>query len=156
MRGFLSDCYRVEKLAEEIYQRLAVNRAYVLRVRDVFLKLSHDERSHASQVDMVMQASERDINAISRISWENIDTALQLAESMVSLLDQRRLDEEEALRLAVAMEQQFIKVHVHNAVHSFNERIAALFDELSKQDQAHLDLLRECLAWWHQERKAKN
>lgn len=153
MRGFLEGCHRVESLAGEIYQRLAIDSSYAPEVRDVFLKLSNDERAHARQIGMIMQTPEQELKAISNVSWESIDEAVQLAEEMVRTLDQRRLNEEEALRLAVEMEQQFVKVHISNAMHFFNERIAAFFEELSVQDEAHLNILRECLTWWHGERK---
>lgn len=156
MRGFLEDCHRVETLAGEIYQRLAIDSAYAPEVRDVFLKLSKDERAHARQIDMIMQTPTQELKAISSVSWESVDAAVQLAEEAVRTLDRKRLSEEEALRLAVEMEQQFMKVHVNNAVHFFDERVSTLFEELNEEDQYHLDVLRECLVWWHGERKQRS
>ncbi|NJC87067.1 MAG: hypothetical protein FIB02_00800 [Desulfuromonas sp.] len=155
MRGFLSDCHKIETLAGEIYQRLAVDAAYAPEVRSVFQKLGGDERAHARQIDLVMQAPEKELDAVGKIAWESIDAAVQLAEGMVRALDHRCLGEEEALRLAVEMEQQFVKVHVNNAMHFYNQRLAALFAGLGAHDQEHLDRLRECLKWWHSERKPR-
>lgn len=153
MDGLLNDCYRIEQLAGEIYHRLAIDQGYAPEIRGVFHALGSDERAHARQIDMVRQTAGRELNAIGRIAWESVDVALQQAERMAAELDRRRLDEVEALRLAVEMEQAFVKVHVNNALHFRNPRVAALFEELGSQDQLHLDRLRECLKWWHRERK---
>lgn len=153
MRGFLEDCQKIESLAGEIYQRLAVDTAYAPEVRGVFQQLSNDERAHARQIDMVMQSPEKELDAVGKIAWESVAAAVALAEGMVATLDRRRLSEEESLRLAIEVEQQFVKVHINNAVHFYNQRLAALFEELGSHDQAHLDRLRACLKWWHSERK---
>lgn len=153
MRGFLSDCHQIESLAGEVYQRLAIDGAYAPEVRELFRQLSNDERAHARELDLVMQMPEPELDAVGRLSREILEAALKLAGEMVRTLDSRRLSEEEALRLAVAMEQQFLAVHVNNAIHFYNKKVAALFDELGGQDQLHLDRLRDCLTWWHSERK---
>lgn len=149
MRGFLSDCHKIETLAGEIYERLATDSAYAPEVRNVFEKLGNDERSHARDIDMVLQIPEYELKAGQKVSWDIVDAAVKLAERFVATINRGRLNEEQALRLAVEMEQQFVKVHVHNAMHFYNERIEALFEDLGKHDRAHLDRLRECLAWWH-------
>lgn len=153
MRGFLSDCHKIESLAGEVYQRLAIDGSYAPQVRDLFHQLSNDERAHARELDLVMQMPDPELDAVGRLSREILDASLRLAGEMVRTLDSRRLSEEEALRLAVAMEQQFLAVHVNNAVHFYNKKVAALFDELGSQDQVHLDRLRACLTWWHSERR---
>lgn len=155
MKGFLEDCHKIERLAGEIYQRLAIDKAYAPEVCSVFHKLSSDERAHAREIDMLLQAPAQGLDAFARISGEVVGAAVQLAERMVGRLDRGRLSEEEALRLAVEMEQQFVKVHVNNAMHFNNPRVAALFEDLARHDQAHLDTLRECLRWWHAERKPR-
>ncbi|MHB8709558.1 MAG: ferritin family protein [Desulfuromonadales bacterium] len=153
MRRFLSDCHKIENLAGEMYQRLAIDGSYAPEVRQLFHLLSKDERTHARELDLAMQVPKLELDAVGYVSREILDAALRLAEEMVRTLDSRRLSEEEALRLAVAMEQQFLKVHVNNAVHFYNKKVAALFDELGRQDQVYLDRLRKCLTWWHSERR---
>lgn len=155
MRGFLRDCCRIEELAGLIYQRLAGESAYAPEVRTLFNRLAGEELDHARQFDLLLQGTAPEIEGGKRISWERVDTALQLAEEMLASLDSRRLEEEEALRLAVRMEQEFIRVHVHNAVHFHNPRLAALFEELGRQDEAHLDRLRQVLTWWHSQRRQR-
>lgn len=153
MRGFLSDCHKVEIIAGQIYQQLAGDPAYAREVRAVFQRLGSDERDHARQIDLALQATAQELDAISRISAEKIDAAVALVERIHATVNQRRLREEEALRLAVEMEQQFINVHIHNCLHFDNEKVSALFTELGSQDQAHIEQLRDCLRWWQETRK---
>jgi len=153
MRGFLQDCRKIEQLASQIYQRLASDAAYASEVRTTFHKLSNDERAHAHDIDLLMQGLAHEVDAVAKVSWEMVEAAVRRAVRMVETLDSGPLSEEAALRLAVEMEQQFVKVHVNNALHFHNPRLAALFEELGRSDQTHLDALRECLTWWHARRK---
>ena len=153
MRSFLIDCIRIETLASKTYQLLANNKAYAKEVCKVFQKLSDDELTHARHIDLVLQANEKDIEATPMISGEKISHGVNLAESVLQKVERKRLNEEEALRLAVSLEQQFLKVHVNNAVHFHNLKLAELFNKLGSEDEAHLNTLKECLKWWHAERK---
>jgi len=153
MRSFLIDCIRIETLASKTYQLLANNKAYAKEVCKVFQKLSDDEVAHARLIDLVLQANEKDIEATPMISGEKISHGVNLAESVLQKVERERLSEEDALRLAVSLEQQFMKVHVNNAVHFHNLKLAELFNKLGSEDEAHLNTLKECLKWWHAERK---
>ena len=153
MRSFLIDCIRIETLASKTYQILANNNAYAKEVCKVFQKLSDDELAHARLIDLVLQANEKDIEATPMISGEKINHGVNLAESVLQKVERERLSEEDALRLAVSLEQQFLKVHVNNAVNFHNLKLAELFIKLGSEDEAHLNTLKECLKWWHAERK---
>lgn len=153
MRSFLIDCIRIETLASKTYQLLANNKAYAKEVCKVFQKLSDDELAHARLIDLVLQANEKDIEATPMISGEKISHGVNLAESVLQKVERERLSEEDALRIAVSLEQQFLKVHVNNAVHFHNLKLAELFNKLGSEDEAHLNTLKECLKWWHAERK---
>ena len=153
MRDFLNDCRSIETIASQIYQQLAGDPNYAMEVRSVFRSLCNDERDHARQFDLILQTAEHELDALNRISAEQVEAALQMAKSMAATLDRRRLSEEEALRLAVEMEQRFLNVHVHNTLHFDNQRLAALFNDLGRYDEGHVDQLRQCLQWWHAVRK---
>jgi rubrerythrin len=153
MRSFLIDCIRIETLASKTYQLLANNKAYAKEVCKVFQKLSDDERAHARHIDLVLQANEKDVEATPMISGEKTSHGVNLAASMLQKVERESLNEEEALRLAVSLEQHFLKVHVNNAVHFHNHKLAELFNKLGSEDEAHLNTLKECLKWWHAVRK---
>jgi rubrerythrin len=153
MRRVLIDCKKIEELASKIYQHLADDETYANEVRKVFQKLSDDERAHARHIDLVLQGNKKEVEASQMIAWEKISDAVTLAESFFLKVEREKLSEENALRLAVDMEQRFVKVHVQNALHFHNQKLAELFNQLGSEDEAHLNTLKKCLQWWHAERK---
>lgn len=153
MRSFLIDCNRIEMLASKIYQHLANEEGYAKEVCKIFQKLSDDERAHARHIDLILQGDEKEVAATPMISGEKTSHGVTLAETTLQKVKSERLNEEEALRLAVNLEQQFLKVHANNALHFHNQKLAELFNKLGSEDEAHLNTLKECLHWWHAERK---
>lgn len=153
MRGFLIDCSRIETLASKGYQHLANNKTYAKEVCKVFQKLSYEERAHARHIDLVLPAEQKEVAATQMIAWEKISHGVTLAEAMLQKVERERLSEEDALRLTVDMEQQFLKVHVNNVLHCHNQKLADLFNKLGSEDEEHLNTLKDCLRWWHAERK---
>jgi rubrerythrin len=153
MRSFLSDCKRVEEIAGEIYQQLADDETYANEVRVVFQKLSDDEKAHARNIDLVLQANEKEIVATQMIPEEKLGEALTNAELLLRKVEREELDEETSLRLAVHLEQEFAKVHINNALFFRNPKLVELFDKLGKEDEEHLETLKDCLKWWNAERK---
>ncbi|MGK2906806.1 MAG: ferritin family protein [Desulfuromonadales bacterium] len=153
MRGLLVNCQKIEEIASKIYRKLAGESTYANEVRKVFQKLTDDEKSHARNFDVLLQANEKEIDATHTMAWEKVNASLQLAESLLRKVETVKLNEEKALRLAVDMEQQFVKVHVHNALFFRDQKLADLFNKLGSEDEAHLNTLKECLTWWHAERK---
>jgi rubrerythrin len=154
MYEFLKDCRRVEQLAEMIYMRLALNPSYAEKIRKTLYKLGTDEGSHARLIDLLLQAAEGELEAFPRMTGTKVAEALALAERILAELDSRALSEEDALRRALLMEQEFVKVHVHNVLHFNSQRLAELFEKLGHEDQVHIDTLRECLSWWQANRRA--
>lgn len=153
MRGVLTDCRRIEEVAGKIYQNFADDTVFAVEVRKVFKQLSDDERAHARHIDLVLQGNEKDVAAAPLIAGEKVSHAAAVAEAMLQKVEREKLDEESALRLAVDMEQRFVKVHVQNALHFHNRKLAELFNQLGREDEAHLNTLKACLQWWHAERK---
>lgn len=153
MYNFLGVCQKIEELAKHIYQRFADNESYANEVRKVFRKLSIDEKTHARHLDLVRQATNREMESLPTLTIEKLNEALALAEKMHRYVERVVLGEEKALKIAIDMENQFVKVHANNVLHSRNPGLADLLDQLGREDQEHLDTLKDCLKWWHSTRK---
>jgi len=149
MYNFLGDCQKIEELARQIYQRFADNDSYKEEVRKVFRKLSEDEKNHARHLDLVRLATNREMETLPTLTIEKLTEALELAEKMHRYAERVVFDEEKALRIAIDMENKFVKVHANNVLHTTNPKLADLFSQLGHEDQEHLDTLKECLKWWH-------
>jgi len=154
MRLLLNDCRQVEEVAGRIYQHLASIPGFAAEVRATFQQLAADEVEHSRQLEQALQLPEPGRLGVNRIAWTKVDEALQLARSLLSEVQQKKFSEEEALRLAVNLEEGFVKIHLDNAVHFKSQRFADLFNGLGRSDQDHLTTLRECLRWWQQQKRA--
>jgi rubrerythrin len=153
MRKFLNNCQRIEEFAGKIYQFLASDRTYSGEVRQLFQKLSNDEQAHARHINLVLQADEKEVDASEMISWEKINDLATYAELLFQQVERGNLNEEKALRLAVEMEQQFVKIHIHNALHFRNQKLSELFNKLGRDDEEHLNTLKNGLNWWRAKHK---
>jgi rubrerythrin len=149
MTGVLSACKEIEFISEKIYRTLAANQAYAPEIRKCFQQLSSDEQSHGRQIDLLLQTKDFiKINAVTRISGEKVDEVLRLAEKILSDVERKSISEEEALNFSIKMEQEFIKIHAHNALHFYDKRLADFFDDLGSADLHHLNSLKELMRWW--------
>lgn len=145
---FLSHCRKIEELASKTYQQFARNMTYSKKVRKVFQKLSDDERSHARNIDLVLQASKQEADALPRVAWEKLKDSENLAEELFRVACRGDLSEEKALQIAIQIEQEFIKIHIQNVLQFHNPKLVELFDTLNAEDRKHIDTLSECLRWW--------
>lgn len=153
MYGILADCYQIEIISEKIYRQLAANEAFAPEIRKAFQSLAADEQNHASQIDLLVQAPDRMIDAVTRISGEKVEQVKALAERIMAEVENLAISEEEALKFSVQMEQEFIKIHAHNALHFSDQRLADFFDSLGRADLIHLNRLKDLLRWWAAEGK---
>lgn len=153
MYGVLADCYQIEIISEKIYRKLAANGTFAPEIRKAFQSLAADEQNHASQIDLLVQAPDRMIDAVTRISGEKVEQVKELAERIMAEVENLAITEEAALNLSVQMEQEFIKIHAHNALHFSDQRLADFFDTLGRADLIHLNRLKDLLRWWGAEGK---
>ncbi len=155
MHEFIDECQQIEILAGKIYQHLATNRSYGKEVRDVFQRLSSEEWTHARQLDLVLQTPRNELDAQARLSWAKVRDVRLHAEQILYMVRRGGVGEEGALKIAVTMEEEFIKVHVQNSVGFFNPALAELFARLKADDQEHVDLLNNCLRQWRRQDRAR-
>ena len=153
MHGLLNDCSRIERLAQEIYQQLAVADRFQTPVRDLFRRLADDEQDHVRQIEMAGKLPGDRLDAVSRIAGGKVAEALELAQRLRQDVFARPYGEEEALRLAVFLEKTFVRIHLDNALHFYDPRVIRLFEGLARSDEAHLETLRDGLTRWHAARR---
>jgi len=156
MRGFLNDCCKIELLASRIYQHFAAQIEFPDRLRSTFNLLARDEEDHARQFDLALELPGRLVGNVHRIAWERVAAGLELARSEFHDLHLRRYTPEDALRLALKLEKDFIRIHLDNAVYIPDERIRSLFEGLARADEDHLATLREAVIWWNRQQESSN
>jgi len=150
MYQYLMDCRKVEEIAARIYRIFAVQKIFSAEVKAVFQQLSQDEAAHARQLDLVIQADPREVPVVARIARDKLNEVLALAASYEEQAKHPELREEDALRMAVKMEREFIKVHVQNVLTFRNQKLEKLFGELAQGDQQHIDRLNARVTAWNE------
>jgi rubrerythrin len=145
MRKFLAECYKIEKLAEKVYTQFAGNPSYPKAVSETFKKMAADELEHARVIDMVIQTPDHELDATPGLSKELIDEMLSMTKELLVCAESRELSANEALKLALQVEEQLTQVHANNSLTPGNPRLAAFFADLSQYDRAHIDQLRACI-----------
>ena len=145
MREFLIQCYKIEKLAEKVYTQFAGNPTYSKAVSDTFRKMAADEQEHARIIDMVIQTPEHDLDATPRLSNDQIDEMLRLAKGLLVCAEKSELSSNEAMKLALQIEEHLVQVHANSSLSPGNSKLAAFFADLSQGDSAHVDQLRACI-----------
>jgi rubrerythrin len=151
MYKLLAECRKIEENANRIYKLLAKNEHYPQKLKDLFISLSTDELEHARVIELAMHASQKELDAMAYISWNKINEAVTLSEKYLQQAQKNLVSEEESLKMAIDMEQTFVKIHVQNALYFNDNKLNNLFQSLEDEDQKHIDTLKSCLAWWRED-----
>jgi rubrerythrin len=152
----LLDCGKIERLAGDIYRKMACQPGFCDTVRSTFARMAEDEQEHAAQLEMALQFPEQTLGMVKRISWEKVAEGLERLKQINRELNQYLASEENALKMAIELENGFVRMHLDNAIHFKDPRIAELFQRLGRGDETHLETLKECLTWWMSNRNAEN
>ena len=142
MREFLAKCYKIEKLAEKVYMQFAGNPTYSKDVSETFAKMAAEELEHARTIEVAMHTLEPGLDATHCLSKDQIDEMLSLVEGLLVSAEKNKLSSNEALKLALQVEEHLVKVHVNNSLLPGNPDLAEFFADLSKSDLAHVDQLK--------------
>lgn len=148
MPGFLRDCRKIETLVSQVYQHFAAQSDYPERIRQLFRQLASDEEEHARQFDLALQLPAGTIGSVRRIAGEKVTRGVDMAQTLLQDLQYHRCDVEKALKVALRLEEEFVRIHLDNSVLMSDERISAVFTNLARGDEEHLATLRETIVWW--------
>jgi len=156
MRGYLNDCCKIELMASRIYQHFANQVEFPERLRNTFAQLARDEEDHARQFDLALELPERRLGEVHRVAWESVVAGLDQVRAKFQDLHNTPMTAEEALKTALRMEKNFIKIHLDNSVYIEDQRVRDLFTGLARADEDHLATLRDAIIWWNRQQEVKS
>ena len=145
MRDLLIECYKIEKLAEKVYMQFADNPAYSKAVSETFMEMATEEREHARIIDMFMQTPEHELDATPSLTKDQMDEMLRLAKGLLVCAEKSDLSANEAMKLALQVEEQLVQAHANNALSPGSPKLTAFFADLSQYDRDHIDKLQACI-----------
>jgi len=141
MRSYLNDCQKIEQVMGEFYRKLAGFHLYSQQLREIFERMAQDEDDHARQLELAKGVPEDLFFAGPSIEPERLDRLLQRAHQLLRLADDPPRSESLMLETARDMEQDFMEVHLKNAVRFHRPELSELFGDLAREDEKHLETL---------------
>ena len=145
MRGYLKDCTRIEQTVGQIYRELAKAVTEEERLEKLFLQLARDEEEHAQKLSMAEGIPPEIFFRSRKRTEEELDRLLLRAAGVLGSLQRSPVGKDEALDIAVALERDFMRMHLDSAVEFKDEKIARLFGDLARADEEHLGRLESYL-----------
>ena len=138
---------RIEQLAADIYDALALQFAGDPKARALFERLRDEELQHANRVRMLGSQSRSDRKLMAKLEVDPREMELVFGE-MVGLLKRLRaggwtMDLAATKRLLLELEERCSRAHAHLLYQGVHDGLRRFFEQLAAQDKAHEELLRE-------------
>ncbi|GFO69496.1 hypothetical protein GMLC_30750 [Geomonas limicola] len=143
--AILDRCAQIELKCAQVYQRFAQMHAEFPEIQTLWFKTAREEEAHAAQFKMLAKLKRSDVVGL---SVNDTDTQAAL-EAMDRLLERMRtgyLDPEQALMLAIKLENQAGKFHSNSVVICRDPELKKLLDAMMGHDQDHESALVKALA----------
>lgn len=146
IQHFLQVCIRVEETVGDIYRLFSASVACDGKLRQVWARLAQDEDEHAVQLKFAGRLPARLVFRDAALHTGMVEHLLARAQSILQGAQRSRLTAEDALRVSIKLEREFLEVHV-GAVAAFADAgMQKLLRSLGSSDQAHTAALEAYLA----------
>ena len=150
MDEFFEICAEIESTMSLIYRRMADAVNGNERLKELLLQLAKDEVDHCNQVRFARLLPAQESFAGVRISQSKLELLLLKAQSLLKEIEQAPLGEKEVLSQAIALEEDFIQVHIGSAVEFSDAKLKERFNMLAREDEKHVAVLRDYFQAVHQ------
>jgi rubrerythrin len=136
---------RIELAAAALYRRVAARFPWSVRERRVFEALEREEIQHAARVRLLTSQYRNDSRLfdVRELDLHRLEAAEDTVQAVVAEVDSGRWDRDpDGLKERLLdMEERAAASHADVLADCADDRVAWLFDELSKQDGEHHALL---------------
>ncbi|HZY04871.1 MAG TPA: ferritin family protein [Anaeromyxobacteraceae bacterium] len=137
---------QLELLCADIYRALARQFQAQPEAHDLFQRLEAEERQHAVRVRLLAARYQHDSKLLeaAAVAAQHLDELLEEARSVLSRVDSGAWGASlEVVKGELAeLEERFSAAHAHVIASAANPALRAFFEQLARQDRAHLELLR--------------
>ncbi|PNU20873.1 hypothetical protein C2E25_04590 [Geothermobacter hydrogeniphilus] len=94
---------------------------------------------------------------VKRVAWDRIAAGLDdRIRARFQDLHYEPCTAEQALKTALRLEKDFIRIHLDNSLYIEDQRIRQLFAGLARVDEEHLATLREAIIWWDRRQEVQS
>ncbi len=142
MLKFLNTCAEVEEAVGGVYRLLAEKRIGDEALQRFWTKMAEDEANHAMQIRFVMRLPGVHTFKEQSFPLEKVAQMLTKAQGLQQKLQNSQISEPQALSLALALEEDFLAVHIDSAVAFKDETIRNMMNSLGSADKNHVENLQ--------------
>jgi rubrerythrin len=142
MLKFLNTCAEVEEMVGGVYTLLAENMIGDEALQRFWTKMAEDEASHAMQIRFAMRLPVDHTFKEESFPLEKVAQMLTTAQEIQQKLQNSQISEPQALSLALALEEDFLAVHIDSAVAFKDETIREMLNSLGSADKNHVENLQ--------------
>jgi rubrerythrin len=138
----LEQCARIEETVAKIYRRMAQAVGGAEELRSLWLEMAAEEDGHLRQIRLAQRLLREEIATASRISEGTLEQLANRANSILRGVHSAGVSADDALRVSIKLEQDFLRIHGDRAVDFADESAKQLFANLAKADEEHLARLQ--------------
>lgn len=143
MDEFFDTCVEIESTMSLIYRRMADTVKGNDRLRGLMLQMAKDEADHVTQIRFARLLPAQSGVAAIKPSKIRLDLLLLKAQSLLRNIETACLGEEDVLLQAIAMEEDFMQVHVSSALEFADPKLRERLQLLAREDEKHIATLRD-------------
>lgn len=142
---FLRNCEKAEKILFDVYTNLASKAGVDTQLGRLLTQMAKDEVQHANKIGMMTRLVVT--NAITVNEQPALDADAEKlvtkAEKLKNASQSNELSINDLIDMSIAIEGEFLSIHVEKVVSGFPEEIAKLLVALGREDEKHLMTLKE-------------
>lgn len=138
---FLDMCADLEHKFAELYRHFALLHADDIELSFLWNQTAKEEEEHARQFDLASRLKGVGMKCLAFNTNEAMAFILIMAEQAVQLLASSP-SPEDALKLAIAFEEDMEKFHMSSIVLFEEPSLKKLFDAMRDNDQGHVNMLQ--------------
>lgn len=142
MEEFFDLCAEIESTMSLVYRRMANAICGNEQLKELMLQLAKDEADHVNQVRFARLLPEKESFSGVHISQTKLERLLLKAQSLLKDIEQNPPCEKDILVQAIALEEDFIQVHVTSALEFAEPKLKERFKLLAREDERHVATLR--------------
>ena len=139
----LEQCAVIEETVGEVYRVLADSVPCDGMLLRIWRQMAQDEDAHAAQLRLARRLAKDAKLEQCHLSAAELEQLGRRAQTVLAGVKARALTADDALRVSLKLEQDFLKVHAAENLSLGDPSIAALFASLARADDEHVRGLRE-------------
>jgi rubrerythrin len=145
MMVLLGKCAEIELKSMELYDLYADCFEHDVDVARMWRKVAREEENHANQFRLAVKMKDGAIDAVI-VDPLKVENALKVVQSCIDGVKQACPTLEDALRLAIELEEHLSCLHVDCVVNFRDEQYKRFFHAMMTCDNAHASCLQEAYA----------